>query len=357
MWNNLQRLWQRTVSRWLVVALSLSLLLHLVLLGQFYFNGEDLAAEQHIIRAQLVLPFPSEFKPPKSVAHPRVKRLVLPQSVQPIQPVLATPTEPSASQVSPVSTQSEETVPSSASEEIDQYQHEDEQVAINTNAYHYVDARYDVRTDVTAKFDDSSVGKASMEYQLLPGGTHYLSRSLIESKGLVSLFIPNLLQTSDGLLTASGLQPQHYLYQFGSKKNKTFSADFDWPNQKLILHSASEIKQVDLPEDTQDLLSFIFQFMFVEPLHKMQINVTNGKKLGIYDYSFEGEEVVPTKMGNLNTFHILRRSAEGDEKTELWLALDYQHVPVKIRKTEKEGKVYELLISSLKTEKPATPIP
>jgi len=97
--------------------------------------------------------------------------------------------------------------------------------------------------------------------------------------------------------------------------------------------------------------------MFVEPFHKMQISVTNGKKLGIYDYSFEGEEMVPTKMGNLNTFHILRLSAEGDEKTELWLALDYQHVPVKIRKTEKEGKVYELLISSLKTEKPARPTP
>jgi hypothetical protein len=114
---------------------------------------------------------------------------------------------------------------------------------------------------------------------------------------------------------------------------------------------------VDLPEGTQDLLSFMYQFMFVAPLQNMQISVTNGKKLGIYDYSFEGEEMVQTRIGNLNTFHILRRSAEGDDKTELWLALDYQHVPVKIRKTEKEGKVYELLITSLKTEKPATLIP
>jgi len=354
MWSKLQGLWQRTSSHFLVLTLFLSLLLHLVLLGQFNFNLEDLGAEQHVIKAQIVLPLPSEFKPPKSVAYPRAKRLILPKPAQSIQPV---PDTPSVTQISPVSAVSEETIPSGAPEEIDQSQNEDEQIAINTNAYHYVDARYDVRTDVNAKFDDSSVGKASMEYQLLLDGTHYQSRSLIEPKGLVSLFIPNLLQTSDGLLTSSGLQPQHYLYQFGSKKNKTFSADFDWPNQKLILHSDSEIKQVDLPDGTQDLLSFIFQFMFVEPFHKMQISVTNGKKLGIYDYSFEGEEMVPTKMGNLNTFHILRLSAEGDEKTELWLALDYQHVPVKIRKTEKEGKVYELLISSLKTEKPARPTP
>jgi len=106
-------------------------------------------------------------------------------------------------------------------------------------------------------------------------------------------------------------------------------------------------------EGTQDLLSFMYQFMFVPPLQTMQLSITNGRKLGVYDYSFEGEEIIATKMGNLNTIHILRSADEGDEKTELWLALDYQYVPVKIRKTEKEGKVYELLVTSLKTENPA----
>ena len=72
----------------------------------------------------------------------------------------------------------------------------------------------------------------------------------------------------------------------------------------------------------------------------MQLNITNGKKVGVYDYSFEGEEVISTKMGELNTVHLLRSSAEKEKTTELWLALDYQYVPVKIRETEKDGKVY-----------------
>ena len=40
------------------------------------------------------------------------------------------------------------------------------------------------------------------------------------------------------------------------------------------------------------------------------------------------------------------------KKTELWLSLDYQYVPVKIREREKDGKIYELVIKSLKTENP-----
>ena len=89
----------------------------------------------------------------------------------------------------------------------------------------------------------------------------------------------------------------------------------------------------------------------------MQLNITNGRKLGLYDYTFEGEEVIQSKMGNLKTFHLLRSTEEGEKKTELWLALDYQHVPVKIRETNGEGKIYELMITSLDTRLEPLPLP
>lgn len=349
MWSKFKLLWQGAGYRWLAVALLLSAVLHLTLIAKFYFNLDDLGSEPLVINAQLIAP-PAKSIPPKSVAKPQFKRNVAAQPAPSVQPPF---TPPSVATHLPIDTP----LASNVLEDMAITQPDVEEETINANAYQYVEAKYDVRTDVAAKFDSGAVGKAVMEYLLLPNGSNYKLRSVIEASGLASLFIPNLLQTSDGILAGAGLQPQHYLYQFGSKKNKTFSADFDWPNKKLMLHSVSEDRLVDLPEGTQDLLSFMYQFMFVAPLQNMQISVTNGKKLGIYDYSFEGEEIVPTRMGNLNTFHILRRSAEGDDKTELWLALDYQHVPVKIRKTEKEGKVYELLITSLKTEKPATPTP
>ena len=348
MWSRFKFLWQRSSYRWFLVALLLSALLHLAFIAQLYLNLDDLGSEPLLINARLIAPPPEKSESLKPVAKPRPKQRKI---LQPEPSVQALPPSPSIAPNEPIDVPTT----SNAIEEAPITQPNVEEDIINANAYHYVEVKYDVRTDVTAKVDSGAVGKAIMEYQLLPDNSHYKLRSLIEATGLASLFIPNLLQTSDGLVGGSGLQPQRYLYQFGSKKNKTYSADFDWPNKKLIMHSVSEDRQVDLPEDAQDLLSFMYQFMFVAPLQNMQISVTNGKKLGVYDYSFEGEEIVQTKTGNLNTFHILRRSAEGDDKTELWLALDYQHVPVKIRKTEKDGKVYELLITSLKTEKPVTP--
>jgi hypothetical protein len=92
--------------------------------------------------------------------------------------------------------------------------------------------------------------------------------------------------------------------------------------------------------------------MFIPPPQNMQLNITNGKKLDIYQYFFAGEETINSKMGELRTVHIYRDNNDNDERSELWLALDYQYVPVKIRKTEQENKVYELLATSIKTESP-----
>ena len=41
-----------------------------------------------------------------------------------------------------------------------------------------------------------------------------------------------------------------------------------------------------------------------------------------------------------------------EDKTELWLALDYQYIPVKIRKTESDNKVYELLATRININRP-----
>jgi len=360
MWNSsiLMRwksLWQQASFQRLAAALLLSVLLHLFLIGKFNFNIPDLNEEPLLIEARLTLP---KVVPTPAKAKPAVKKAALAKKTPP-KPAPDTPETkpeiPAPSLPGNANAISDQLTPtlSDAIEPVAENQAEEAGLIINPDAYKYVDTEFDVRTDIAAKFDSSPVGRAKSVYRLLPNGEEYQIKSLVQAKGLAALFIPDLLQISDGYLSNTGLHPQHYLYQFGDKKNKTYRADFDWNDKKLSLHSEKGNKELDLVEGTQDLLSFMYQFMFVPPLQTMQLSITNGKKLGIYDYSFEGEEIIATKMGNLNTIHILRSADEGDEKTELWLALDYQYVPVKIRKTEKEGKVYELLVTSLKTENPA----
>ncbi|MES2182521.1 MAG: DUF3108 domain-containing protein [Pseudomonadota bacterium] len=370
-------IWQDVSHQRLAIALGLSLLLHLFLIGKFYLHVPDLNEGRYLIEAQLVLSKPALPEPvlPEPVVAPvkakpvARKPPVLRKDVVAKQapPVPETPPAPEVPSLPAAAIESPQPALTATQGAIAQIKPTDAEpaaasipeqlsTAINPNAYKYVETTFDVRTDIAASVDSSAPGKARIVYELLPNGEQYKINSLTEAKGLAALIIPDLLQTSDGSLINTGLQPKHYLYQFGSNKNKTFSADFDWEQMKLTLHSAKGDKTLDLVDSdgTQDLLSFMYQFMFSPPLQKLRFSITNGKRLGIYEYSFEGEEKILTKIGEINTIHLLRDTNESDEKTELWLALDYQYVPVKIRKTEKDGKVYELLVTGLKTEKPVT---
>jgi hypothetical protein len=52
---------------------------------------------------------------------------------------------------------------------------------------------------------------------------------------------------------------------------------------------------------------------------------------------------------------IMHSGIDSDEKTELWLAIDYQYVPVKIRKIEKNGDVVEMVATRINSNRPIQP--
>jgi hypothetical protein len=358
-WTRFKALWQEANYRRLAIAFGFSLILHLFLIGKFSFNFPDLNTTHDFIEVRLA--------PPKVTSnHVKVKPSVEAKPVKKqdafLKPLLqpkALPTEnltpfelplpqieqlPAPSEVIAIPVAPEVTEP------LPDRSEEDSGLILNPKPYQYVETDFDVYTDKQPTLDSSVVGNAKIIYQAIPKSEKYQIKSLIKAIGLAAIFVPDLLQTSNGYVTNVGLQPMHYLYQFGVKKDKTYSADMEWESRKLTLHSEKGDQILDITEGTQDLLSFMYQFMFVPPLQNMQLSITNGRKLGIYDYSFEGEEVITTKMGNLNTVHLLRMAPEGEKRTELWLALDYQHVPVKIRETDKDGKIYELMANEIKTE-------
>lgn len=345
-------------SKGLLVAICISFFLHLFLLGKAYLALPEFGEDHYQISARLVIPEPKKIitEAKKGIVKKQEPKQIPKRELKPDQPASEEPVEanqtPAEAESIPVSespTQAEPTTEQAPP--VPEIKPDDAGLIDKPNLYKYVETDFDVRTDINAKVNDRPAGKAKIVYNLIRSGEGYEISSLIQAQGLVALVIPDLLQTSKGYLTDTGLRPIDYLYQFGDKKDKTYTAKFDWVTNKLNMHSTKGDKQAPLVEGAQDLLSFMYQFMFVPPLESMQLAITNGKKLDTYDYSFEGEEVIQTKMGDVKTVHLLR-SSKDDEKDELWLALDYQYVPVKIRKTEKENKVYELLATSIKTEKP-----
>ena len=367
MWNKLAELLQNPSFKQLGLALCVSVLLHFFLLGKFHLLLPNNQPVMHTIEARLQLPkmiaktteaekstTASEETPTKPEKQAEVKRelepeVEKPESIQETLPVENTPVEDL--QPKPISEPLDlpsksidigEPMPASASEP----QPVDAGLVINENAYQYVETEFDVRTEI----DGSAQGKANITFSLVGG--QYQLKWLTQPIGVAALFIGDLLQTSEGALTKTGLQPSTYLYQFGNNADKTRLVNFDWQEKKVTSKGAKGLKTENLPDGAQDMLSFMYQFMYVSPLQIMQIAITNGKKMKSYDYSFEGQENIYSALGELKTIHIVHTGGVEEDKTELWLALDYQYIPVKIRKTESDNKVYELLATRININRP-----
>ena len=359
MWSKLEQVLNDPSYRRLGVALAVSVVLHFFLLGNLDLTLPDLKKETHLIEARIQMPKavvekveipkPEEtiapkpapsVKPHEQAAEPKTEEVLVPERAVATEPI------PEAVPIteSPPQSQTENSEPSLPQETP---QPDDTGLVINENAYQYVETDFDVRT----KIDGSAEGKAKITYNLIDNKQYQL-KWLTEGSGIVALLFPDLLQTSEGELTKTGLQPKNYLYQFGNKTDKTRTANFDWQTKKVTLQTSKGTKTEELPEDAQDILSFMYQFMYVAPLQTMQIHIVTGKKLATYDYSFEGEENINSALGELKTIHITHSNSDADEKTELWLAIDYQYVPVKIRKTEKNGDVVEMVATRINTNRP-----
>ncbi len=360
MWNNFAEMLQDPGYKRLGIALCVSAILHLLIFDGFYLTLPSFKNEMHLIEARIqmpkavvkqvetpkpeevVAPKPAPVKPPKPIAKQKVKEVIetdkpmtaveVPATV----PEITSPVEPP-----PLAENSEPEPPQTDPQPVDAG------LVINENAYQYVETDFNVAT----KIDGSAEGTAKITYNLTEG-SHYQLKWLTQGTGIAALLFPDLLQISEGFLTKTGLQPVNYSYHFGNKADKTRTANFDWQAKRVILQTAKDTKTEDLPEGAQDLLSFMYQFMYVAPLQKMQIPIATGKKLTIYDYSFEGEENINSKLGELKTIHIIHSGIDDEERTEVWLAIDYQYIPVKIRKTEKNGKIYELVAIRINTSRP-----
>ena len=202
--------------------------------------------------------------------------------------------------------------------------------------------------DVYLNGEKRPSGSATIAYQGREG--QYSLRWEIQGSGLMRLLYPKLIQESSGQLTEQGLSPEHYRYAFGNKADKTYEAHFQRSDRVITLITSKGEQVLPLPANTQDLLSFMYQFMYVPPTQEMRVTLTNGKRLGEYEYEFEGEETLEIAGKPCNTMHIAHTRGETDEKVELWLATDYRNVPVKIRKTEKNGTVIEQLATRLIAE-------
>ena len=146
------------------------------------------------------------------------------------------------------------------------------------------------------------------------------------------------------------VRPLTYLkYRTGSSKSHRHSASVDWDRKQILYSSGTTVA---LPEYYQDQGSLVFALMLDPPtdaqVHSIQLN--SGKKLSAYDYRFLRREEIDTPLGHYKTLVIQwspHTPGEDNDIFTAWLAIDQNHVPVKIVTQEKD-KTVTLQLQSIK---------
>jgi hypothetical protein len=189
--------------------------------------------------------------------------------------------------------------------------------------------------------DRFPVGRTVQTWEADNGRYQLASRS--ETTGIVDFFRSQQRSySSSGVLTREGLRPESFTAGRNRGRGRGLEearAQFDWSQSLVTLGRATEQHQVKLPPHSQDLLSFVFQLAIdPPPPGRLSKVVVNGSKIQVYELDVLREESIDTPLGVLRTLPIKQVRKGNEESIELWLALEYRYLPVKLRFFDRQGE-------------------
>lgn len=82
---------------------------------------------------------------------------------------------------------------------------------------------------------------------------------------------------------------------------------------------------------------------------EIHIQVAEDRDANLFKFVVSGQEQIDSKLGSIQTWHLIRPARPGfyNSTLELWLAPDYHWYPVQIRNTESNGAVTTQTVSSI----------
>ena len=195
---------------------------------------------------------------------------------------------------------------------------------------------------------DFKIGEAHHRLEI-GDDKNYTLRIGMNTTGLASIFKTfESEHRSSGTLTAQGLRPNEFSETKNTSKGKeSLEAKFSWEEKILSFSSGNSMP---LPEQAQDVVSFLYQFSQLS-LDKSTISmyISNGKKLERYEFTVGEEEMIQTHLGRLRALPLQKVHAQGEEGLDIWLGLEYRLLPVKLRMFDRKGQIAgEMVISEIR---------
>ncbi|HRE18082.1 MAG TPA: DUF3108 domain-containing protein [Rhodocyclaceae bacterium] len=190
------------------------------------------------------------------------------------------------------------------------------------------------------------VGRAVHRWEFSEG--RYLIYVMTETAGVAAFFKKERMEyESRGTVVASGLQPEF----FSAVRNGAEPGDtvrFDWNQGQLTISRSG--KSFPLSSGAQDFASYYYQLVILGQIGSgLEIGVATARSFQRYRFDVVGEEDVETEAGTFRTQHL---RVQTDMTLDLWLALDRQRLPVKIRYTDRKGQALEQVAVAFSDKSP-----
>jgi len=184
------------------------------------------------------------------------------------------------------------------------------------------------------------ISLAEIDELYIASAGRYTLNSTARPLGLLSMFRPGKIHIhSEGTIVAAGLKPLSFSYSQEGNANKDSEAKFLWTTHKLSLSHDQAHTELDLPENTQDRLSAMYQFMFLDmqSATHLAFPMTNGSKLDNYNYVIAAGRTYYSAAGNFETLYLDSQTKAGETRTQVWLAKAKFNLPCKVIITDPEG--------------------
>jgi Protein of unknown function (DUF3108) len=181
----------------------------------------------------------------------------------------------------------------------------------------------------------SSVADGIATFKWKRVGDQFKIDSSIQPTGfLVAALVGTIEQKSEGTITPEGLRPSKFSMRRGEGDAET--ADFERGTKSLVLTRQGKARTMPLTEQLQDMQSFLFQLAYDAPRldetdGKLDVSVTNARKVYVYRFRKLGEETIDTRAGKIETIRLLSEAANPKDNYEVWLAPRYFYLPVKLK--------------------------
>lgn len=202
-----------------------------------------------------------------------------------------------------------------------------------------------VRMNYTLSNGETTLGTGIETFK--SDGKTYSISSDAEGEGIYRLLFGTIQRKSQGTITSDGLQPVTFE---DIRNGKSYAqARFNWDNRLLSLAYKGKKKTVELANGAKDHLSFAYSFAFDKEIGAtIDANLTNGKKLSLYQYENLGREKITTPLGEIETIHLKRRAEPGKSVSEIWLSPAHYNLPVKVAITDDDdGSRFEQSVTSI----------